>query len=161
MVEEKGKKTVGELALEQQLKPYYEAPVEEFGKEILQENENYMKNLWEAVDRGIKEYNTDYIYVAVLSLRERLIHNVLRNKFIPRQTCPTPTYCQSVFKYEKELDRLQLLWTIPDRESCTMLLDAGILVEGEERIVLKHVLNFYDGTLDKVCQKENGEVIIA
>lgn len=161
MEEEKGKKTVGELALEQQQKPYYEVPVEDFGKEILQEKDDYMNNLWQAVDNGRKFFGVDVLYVAVLTWRERLIQNVMRNKFRPRITCPTPTYAQSCWKYEKEHDRLQLLWTIPDRDSCTMLLDAGPSVEGEERIVLKHVLDFYDGTLDKVCQKENNEVITA
>lgn len=160
MEEKKGSKTVGELAVEQQLKPYYEVPVEEFGKEILQEREDYMNHLWQAVDRGLKDYNQDILYIAVLTFRERLLRNVMRNKFVPRQSCPTPTYCQSVFKYEKDHDRLQLLWTIPDRESCTMLLDAAVEVVEEERAVLKHVLDFYDGTLDKLCQQENGEVII-
>ena len=159
---EKREKTVGELALEQQQKPYHEVSAEEFGKTVLQDKDDYMTNLWEAVDRGLKEYNPDNtLYVAILTNRERLIHNVMRNKFLPRQTCPTPTYSQSVFKYEKKPDRLQLLWTLPDRESCTMLLDAGIEVEGEERIVLKHVLDFYDGSLDRLCQEENGEVIIS
>ncbi len=165
MQEEKGKKlrtqTVGELALEQQQKPYYEVPVEEFGKEILQEKDDYMNNLWEAVDRGLKEYNSDILFVAILSLRERLLTNVMRNKFVPRRSCPTPTYCQSVFKYEKVHDRLGLLWTIPDRESCTALLENALEVKGEKRIVLQHVLDFYDGTLDRLCQKENGEEIIA
>jgi len=153
------RKTVGELALEQQLKPAYEVPLKEFGKEILEGKDTYMSNLWEAVDRGLKEHSTDKIFIAVLSLRERLMHNVLRNKFLPRQSCPTPTYCQTVFKYEKVHDKLEILWTIPDRQSCTNLLENALKVEQEERVVLKHVLDFYDGTLDRLCQKENGEII--
>ncbi|CAB4127814.1 hypothetical protein UFOVP97_48 [uncultured Caudovirales phage] len=158
---ERSNKTVGELALEQQSKPYYEVPVQEFSDAVLIEKEDYMKNIWEAVDRGYKEWNADIFFVSVLSLRERLLSNVFRNKFLPRQTCPTPTYCQTVFKYEKIPDRLELLWTIPDRNSCTMLLqNAPVIEDNDERIVLKNVMDFYDGTLDRRCMQLNGEEIV-
>jgi hypothetical protein len=155
------KKTVGELAIEQQAKPYHEVPVQEFSDAVLKENEDYMKNIWQAVDRGYKEWNADIFFITVLSLRERLLSNVFRNKFLPRQTCPTPTYCQTVFKYEKKPDRLELLWTIPDHDSCTMLLQNAPLIEAaDERVVLRNVMDFYDGTLDRRCMQLNGEEIV-
>ena len=74
-----------------------------------------MKNLYEAVDRGYLKFKGDF-YIHVETKKEKLLENVLRNYFIPRETCPTPNYDQSVFTDHREKGEIQFFWTIPIEE---------------------------------------------
>ncbi len=116
----------------------------------------YMKDLLEAVDRGYKKYSRDF-FIHVETKNESLLKNVFRHYFIDRQTCPTPNYDQSVYKYDKQKGEIQYLWTIPDRGTAHHLKDNALLVAPEERELLDFVLKFADGTLFRLCKKLNGE----
>ncbi len=163
MEEKKGpeapRKTVGELAYELMNKTPYTVPVKEFGAEILTGNDTYMKNLWTAVkhgkDKGFGDLNKKF-YILVLTNKERLWSNVMRNRYKAQVACPIPAWAQSVYQYSELDDRLQLMWTIPDRESCDLLRENALALPDEEKTVLKYVLDFYDGTLDKLCYHLNG-----
>lgn len=118
--------------------------------------EDYMKNLFEAVDRGYKKYKGDF-FIHVETKREKLLENVLRNYFIIRETCPTPNYDQTVFRYHREKGDIQFFWTIPDRGTCFYFKQNALQVVDEEKELLRFVLQFDDGTLLKLCKKLNNE----
>ncbi len=118
--------------------------------------EDYMKNLIEAVDRGYKKYRGDF-FVHVETKAEKVLANTFRNYFIDRETCPTPNYDQSVFKYNRLAGQIEYIWTIPDRESAHHLKANALEVSPEEKELLHFVLKFADGTLFQLCKKLNGE----
>lgn len=118
--------------------------------------EDYMKNLLEAVDRGYKRYDKDF-YIHVETKAERILHRTLRHYFIDRMSCPTPNYDQTVYKYNREAGQVEYLWTIPDKDTCEHFRENALLIETEEKPLLKFVLDFYDGTLFRYCKKLNGE----
>jgi len=96
-------------------------------------------------------------YVVVITKKERLLDNVLRNYFTARLSCPTPDYDQTVYKYTRHDDSLEFLWVIPSKDACLMLKENFLLIPQEERGLLKYVLDFADGTLFKLAKKLNGE----
>jgi len=153
LVHQQDRETVGKIATDLMQSTPEEVPVHEIGKDMLQD---YMENLWEAVDRGRKDLETDF-FVVVLSKKERVLQNVVRNQFLYRVSCPTPTYCQSVFRYLRKDDELQYVWSLPDKQSCFMLRDNALMVASDERETLKFVLDFFDGTLDNLAQTYNNE----
>lgn len=116
---------------------------------------NYRKELLRAVVDGKQKFSGDF-FVAVLTKRERLLKNIIRNYFISRMTCPTPDYDQAVYHYVKEDDELHFLWTIPDRDVCRHIKN-NPLDEFIDRELVKHVLDFADGTLAKKATKLNNE----
>ncbi len=118
--------------------------------------EDYMKNLTLAVDRGYKKYDGDF-FIHVETKAEKLLPNTFRNYFIDRLTCPTPNYDQSVFRYNRKSGQIEYLWTIPDRETCFHLKDHALEVVAAEQGLLSFVLKFDDGTLFKMMKKYNGE----
>lgn len=155
---EKGKglrtKTIGELSLEAQSKNLYNIDLKEFSDEILQKDNAYMKKLESTIANGLEVFGIPVVYVEVHSWRERLLNNVINKRMKARVTCPTPTYGQTVFKYDNKQGKLQLLWTLPDRESCISYLHNAKIIPDQEQKNLKMVIDFYNGSLDKLCHEE-------
>lgn len=147
-------KTVGKMATELLQKiPDTLDPIE-----IQREaQKDYISHLKECVDTGIKEFGNIDFFVEVNLKKEKLLENVLRNYFIPRKTCPTPTYDHSVFMYHKDSGDLEYLWTVPDKETCQVFARNVHLIVPEERVLLDFVLKFYNGQLLVKARKLNGE----
>jgi len=150
----KKKKTVGEIASELlQKTPESTDPIE-----IQREcHKDYIENLKQVVDRGIKELGQVDFFVEVDLKKEKLLENVLRNYFLYRKTCPTPGHDQSVYKYHHKSGNLEYLWTVPDKETCDVFARNAHLVVPEERLLLDFVLNFYNGQLLHLSRRMNGE----
>jgi hypothetical protein len=147
------KKTIGQIQVENLQKQPDNIKVQDQSDAMLSD---YMKNLFEAVDRGYFKYQ-DSFYIHVETKKEKLLETTLRNYFIDRKTCPTPNYDQSVYRYNKHAGQIEYLWTIPDRDTCFHLRDNALQIHPSERQLLNFVLQFDDGTLLKMCKKFNGE----
>lgn len=149
----KQKKTVGEVSLElSQKEPETRSPIEQM-RENLSE---YEKNIYLCAGRYKKNFPEDF-FIVVITKRERLMQNVLRNYFTGRLTCPTPDYDQTVYRYNKIGDYIEFIWTIPDRETCHVFRDNALKIVESERELLRFVMDFNDGTLYKLCKRLNGE----
>lgn len=96
-------------------------------------------------------------FVSVLLKKEKLLENVLRNYFVPTKNCPTPTYDQTLYRYDDKKESIEFVWVIPDRETCEIFRENITKIVPEERALLKCILDFYDGTLYKMAKKFNGE----
>lgn len=153
-------KTAGQLALELLNSNPHTVPLRDFSIEMLDDKGRYMKTLWEAADYGKSIGYHDLngmFYITVSTHRERLLPNIFRNKFTVSIGCPVSTWSQTVYQYNYKHNSIQLLWTLPDMEGCNRLRQDCLLIEApEERKALKYVLDFADGTLDKMCCYLNG-----
>lgn len=151
-------KTVGEVSLElKQESDTYEA--EEISEAVHQGTNSardWEENILEATQRGKSLYEGDF-YVVILTKKERLLDNVMRRYFFPRESCPTPEYDQTVFKYHTKRDRLEYLWTVPDIHSCRELVTYREYLSEELQPLLQMVLDYKSGHLDQLAAKENGE----
>jgi len=119
---------------------------------------DYEKNINECVANLRAIDSTGDYYIVVITKKEPLMHNVLRNYFMGRRSCPTPDYDQTVYKYTCENDHIEFLWTIPSRDTCILLLQNKSKVAREEHGLLDFVIKFYEGTLFELAKKLNGEV---
>lgn len=82
---------------------------------------------------------------------------VYHNYYLARKSCPTPEYDQTVYQYIYSADALKYLWTIPDKETCLVYRENALFVVEEEKKLLKYILDFFDGSLDRLCRKLNKE----
>ena len=105
--------------------------VRELSKEM---NKGYMDTLKDTALKGKKNY-TGTFYVVVLTKRERLIEKTLRNYFYARQTCPTPSYEQAVYKFNSKDESLTFLWMVPSKKLC------------EDMLIQRHDLNMVNDPL--------------
>ena len=127
--------------------------VEEQMKEQLKD---YEFNVEMAVKDGKSKFNEDF-YVIVLTKKERLMENVIRNYFLTRSTCPTPEWDQAVYRYTVPTDSLKFLWVIPSKDACAYLKDQALSIDKEERPLLNFVLAFEDDSLFRMAKTMNGE----
>ena len=149
------KKTVGAVALDlMQKKSPTRDPIE-LEREM---HKDYAKNIYECIDRGIKETSGDF-FVVVVTKKERLMKNVLRNYFAFRSTCPTPEWDQTVYHYHIDGDVVEFLWVIPSKDTCKLFMDNVLQIDNKERDLLKFVLDFEDGTLLREAKRLNGESV--
>ena len=115
------------------------------------------KNIMECVERGKKDFPDDF-FVVVITKKERLMQNVLRNYFTCRHSCPTPEWDQTLFRYERSLEKLTFLWVVPSKDTCEFFTRNAFRIQGEDKQLLKYVLDLNDGTLLRMAKKLNGEV---
>lgn len=118
----------------------------------------YLDNLLHCTSEHRKKVLSDF-FVVVITKNEKLLPNVFRNYFFARNSCPTPDYDQSVFKFCADTEDLAFLWSIPSMDACIHLRENAVLVAPEERELLACVLNFADGTLYKLAKQLNREQI--
>jgi hypothetical protein len=127
----------------------------EIERELHQE---YEKNIYECVDNCKKQWDTNDFYIIVITKKEPTMMNVLRNYFFGRQSCPTPDYDQTVYRYHRDKEEIEFLWVIPSKDACLYLKDNALQVIESERDLLKFVLDFADGSLYNLSKKLNGEI---
>ncbi len=149
------KKTVGSHAYELQTKTPDSLDPIEIEREM---HKDYEKHFWEAFETGKKEYAGDF-YIVVLTKKEKIMQNVLRNYFVSRKSCPTPNYDQTVYRYDAADDRIDILWVIPDKQTCQIFVSHPLEVVPEERELRDYILDFADGTLFSKMLELNNETI--
>ena len=152
-VEPEKKKTAGEYYLDLLNKSPEEIDVVEMQREM---QKDWEKNIVACVDNHKKIFPDDF-YVVITTKRERILSTVVRNYFSARMSCPTPNYEQIVYKYHRDDDRLEFIWSVPDRETCVVYLNNAQEVDPSEYELLKMIRDFADGTLFKECKKRNNE----
>ncbi len=151
---EKPHKTVGKLSTDLIAKePDTKSPIEQMRENLT----DYDKHIWECVDRAKKDIPGDF-FIEVITKREPLLQNVIRNYFGFRNSCPTPNYDHAVYRYTRSSEKLEFIWIIPDRETCHILVKHRYEVVPEEYELLDFVLRFATGQLFALCKKLNGEV---
>lgn len=145
--------TVGKLSSDLLSKvPDTVSPIEQMYENLT----DYDRTLFQTVDYCKKIYPHDF-FIVVLTKKEPLMQNVLRNYFLGRKTCPTPDYDQTVYHYKYSDEILEFLWVIPSRDTCQLFKHNALHINKSERDLLNFVIDFADGTLFRRCKKLNNE----
>lgn len=157
---ETSKKTVGQASLELSKSKDSFTPVD-IEREVHKgsnSKKSYEEEISEAVYRGMNDalIKGDF-YIVVLLKKERLLQNVVRQLFFYRQTCPTPEFDQTVYKFYRKHSNLEYIWTVPDLMACTRLRYMKHSIDEEQNLLFSMVQAFYNGDLEKLAQKLNGK----
>lgn len=148
------KEKVGKVAYDLlQKNPDMVSPIDQMRENLT----DYDKNLIEKAEEGKKVYSGNF-FLVVITKKERIMQNVLRNYFFHRQTCPTPEWDQTVYRYIRADDNILFLWVVPSKDTCELFRQNAPIIDKSERELLNFVLDFYDGTLAKKCLMLNGEI---
>lgn len=147
------KSTIGSLVNEIREKDQETRDPIELQREL---QKNYLDELVTCVLKDRANYDGDF-YVVVLTKRERLMQEVMRNYFFSRKSCPTPDYDQALYRYNAQAEEIEYIWCIPDRETCRIFKENALRIVPEEHELLQHVLDFADGTLYRLAKSLNNE----
>ena len=107
-------------------------------------------------------YRNKDFYIVMLTKMEK-IGSAPRNYIFARQSCPTPVYRQSVWKYRHVSDQLEFLWCIPDSILYYHILNnrQKYLSDKECADLAKFVILMESGELLEWAKRENGEKVDA
>jgi len=148
--------TVGKIASDLMQKEADDATALELSRGM---TKDYMDNLFDVIADGKNAYDEDF-FVVVLTKRERVLANVVRNFFFYRKSCPTPNYDQAVYSYTKNDDCVDLVWVVPDRQSSFRMRHNALSIPADQRELLNNVLDFFDGTLARRAKELNNEDVL-
>lgn len=118
---------------------------------------DYMDNLIKCVELNKARYPHDF-FIVVITKMERILLNTPRNYFVARKSCPMPNYDQALYFYNSKMERLEYIWSVPDRDTVYLFLDNRDHIPSSQYQLFQFVLDFTDGTLDKLCVKYNNEI---
>lgn len=156
-------KSVGEHVLDLQAVDAPQATADELQAEIhsgTKSKKSYQEEVYTTLAQAQKDDTiTGQFFIVVLQKKERHLKNVMRSFFFYRQSCPTPTCDQTVYKCTKGSDNIDFLWAIPDAATCQWMPLQKSQLTSEEMWLYSMVDAFNKGALDKICQQLNKEVI--
>lgn len=117
--------------------------------ETTQEREKeIMRNLLELVASNRQKVKGDF-FVMLLSKKEKLLTQVIRDRLFALKACPTPNYGQTLWKYHHLDQRLEFIWTVPPKDVVMFLKRYPIEMSDMCGDLIRQVFNFIDGTLDR------------
>lgn len=111
-----------------------EQPKTEVGEVISGYADSYVKEMEEAVKRGLEQHTAPF-YVVVLHKKEIWSVNVVRNWFVTRQTKPTmvdmwgrfPNHMHTVYEFDGS--GVNLLWSLPSPQEGKVILQNWALYD--------------------------------
>ena len=152
------RETVGKLAYDSILKDMSETKTPTYNEQAEESTKGYMPSVLECVENHKRIFDGDF-YVETATVEVKVMQKKVHNfKFIGKLACPTPTWDQSVFKYHRADDRLEYLWTIPDKGTCAYLKQNMLLIPDNQKELLNFVLDDNDGELLKKAKILNKEI---
>lgn len=122
-----------------------------------QREKEILHNLHDFVEKKKVEHRSDF-FIMLLSRREKILTNVIRDRLYCLKACPTPNYNQSLWKYHYLDDRLEFLWSVPPKEAVDFLSRYPIEMNDMCADVIKCVFDFIDGTLARKTRELNNLV---
>lgn len=147
------RETIGKISYDlSQKTPDSRDPIE-LQKEM---QRDYQQNLIDCVNYH-KNIIHGSFYIVVITKKERLMQNVLRNYFFATEACPTPTWDQAVYYYNRPQENITFIWVLPSKDTCELLAANKLEVDRTEWDLLQFVLDFHDGSLLRKAKKLNGE----
>ncbi len=120
----------------------------------------YPEQLYQCVEKGKELYkanpNKDFFVMSALK-REPLTPKIFKQQFFSSLECPRPYLNFTLFKYHRKTGQLELIWSIPDRETLNHYYNNRIYASPEDWVILKDVIAYKDGSLYKKMRELNKE----
>lgn len=132
--------------------------VYELLKQQKESSKDYLLKLREAIEKGKEQYQSEeFIFIEGFTRQDKIMIRSTVTDFFPRITCPTPSFNQVVYRYVMKEDIIEYVWQIPSNKRCLQLLANPLAKSEGERLLIEHVHDLRDGTLEKLTRFLNKE----
>lgn len=114
-------------------------------------------NIIKIIEQDKDKYEGDF-FIVVSARREKILSNVIRNQIWTRESCPTPTYDQQLYRYNAKDEELSFVWCVPDKQAAHYLKSMPLHeLSYNQRLLLDEAIKFYNGTLYHLMKQFNHE----
>lgn len=152
------KKTYGQVVRDHKQKNIQtEDDIIEYRREMEPELIRNLNETAQKAKNDILYINKDFYVVMLIKVEN--IGQANRTFVFARRSCPTPVYKQCVWKYHRNSDSLEFLWTIPDQVLYWHIYHnrTKYFADKETAKLAKFVSLMESGELLEWIKKENGE----
>lgn len=111
----------------------------------------------QTIENGKKEFPHKDFYVDIVWKTKRDESYEIEYVGVAWQACPTPHYNQTVYKYNRAVDDVEILWTLPPEQECLDMYEHRNELDASEWPLLPYVMSFYDGSLFNLVNKKEKE----
>ena len=106
----------------------------------------YERHILRTIADGKKEFNKDF-YIDVIWSLPKHGDGEIKHQMLAFDGIPTPHFNQSVYRYIRSADDVELIWSIPDKETCLEMYYNKDSVHPDEYPLLEQIMNYFDGTI--------------
>lgn len=151
----KPRKKLGKIVADilENTRPNETVSVRDVGESVFSD---FDKEMQLCIDRGLAQFPGNFHIVLLIEIPKLYRGQVVRAYYIPRISCPTPGYDQTVWRYNRDSGSLNLLWTIPAREICDDIRN-GVVISDMNKESMRYATAFLDGSLMKKVKELNNE----
>jgi len=119
-------------------------------------SEDIEKNLRESIELHKNIFNEDEFCVVMVIAKDPLVCNLQRRKFYCWPYLPSPRPNQSVFLYNKGLDRItKRLWVLPSDMVMAELVSGNLIVHKRYQTMQAWSVAFFKGTFWEYIRHEH------
>lgn len=118
-------------------------------REIQREaDKEYFEEINKCVNSEPAKNWKDPFYVVVLVTKPGYLINVIRRRFLARQSLPTATPDQTVWRYYPKSGDLEFLWSLPDMETIQAVSHNRHRLSDEDQMLGEMVVDFLEKKLE-------------
>lgn len=153
------KDTVGKIVTDIMHKgeDYGDSSILEQGKErLIDYEENFLIKLQSA--KNEMPQDRDFYIEAHIRMPQLLGGFGIQFNFVPRLTCPEPTFDQVVYLYTRASDDVKLVWSLPNLVGCVLISENLMNLDPDQRSLAEYVMAFKNGTLFKNAKRINEDI---
>lgn len=118
---------------------------------------NIDKNFFEILEKHIALYDKDF-FIIKFSRRDKLMWNVVDNRYNCHKDCPFPSFNQTVWRYYAATGEIEELWVLPSEFDCIEMEYNKDLTTPDEWPLLEYVIKFWNGSLKKLALQESASL---
>lgn len=115
--------------------------------------DKYRRSLEDAIDTGTKLYKSPF-FVLVVTNKEFWAENVVRNWFVPRQTCPYastlyqfyPNHMKTLYMVDVDKGQFEIIWSLPGVQDMNSIIKTPHLYHPR---LVQWITDFTKGRFDK------------
>ena len=109
--------------------------------------EGYEQMVIKAVENGKKEFDSGNFFIDVIWRKKKSERGGIRKDALWLKNIPTPHFNQTVYLYHRDIDDVEVLWSLPDQDTCTAYYHNRNHVPPSDYPILTQVMNYFDGTI--------------
>lgn len=149
-MDSKKEKNVGQIVYENMHKTTEQIPVLDLQHEIQKDWPDRIKKIAEEDKKYCKERNRQYSYLHIILRKQKHLPGALEEKFYSRLTAPAMTPSSTLYRFDHDVENIELVWSLPPPEVIKDILDYPTDYADQPELV-NYCMAYSNGYFEKIA----------